>query len=112
MSRLGRQATCSTRNSQGVTVIEECEWPTINLHGHEAVINLAPGLCGASRHDAFALRDVRQQLANLAGGEERGCVQIILRSSRRVPIAKLRYEVTPTGKSFFRANGPGQSTSS
>jgi len=70
---------------QGVTVIEECELPAIYLHGHEAAINLAPGLRGASRHDAFAERDIRQYLADLEGGERRGCVQIILRSSHRLP---------------------------
>ena len=60
---------------QGVTVIEEDEYPAISAHGHDAMIDLAPRLDGASRHDAFAERDVPQYLADLSGGEGRGCVQ-------------------------------------
>jgi len=53
------------------------------------MIDLAPGLDGTSHHYAFAGSDVRQYLADLSGGEGRGCVQIILRSSHRLPRAKL-----------------------
>ncbi len=64
----------------------------------------APGLFGASCHDAFAEHDVRQYLANLACGERGGCVQFILLSSHRLLVAKLRYEVASTGWSILRAN--------
>ena len=61
---------------QGVTVIEEGEYPAVSAHGHEPVIDFAPGLDGASHHDALAECDVRQYLVDLEGGERRGCVQI------------------------------------
>jgi len=66
---------------QGVTVIEEGESPAISAHGHEAMIDLVPGLHGALRHNASADRYVLQHLVDLAGEERGGCVQIILRSS-------------------------------
>ncbi|CAJ0557410.1 unnamed protein product, partial [Mesorhabditis spiculigera] len=37
MSRLERQETCSTRNSEGATVIKKRELPAINFHGLEAM---------------------------------------------------------------------------
>ncbi|MNF60876.1 hypothetical protein D3C84_425000 [compost metagenome] len=86
---------------QGVTVIEECELPAINLHGHEPVINLAPGLRGASRHDAFTECDVRQHLADLAGGERRGCVQNV-----HLQMYLYRFRLSFAGKSYFSSTLP------
>lgn len=54
----------------------------------------------------FAKRDIRQRLADLAGGKRGGCVQIIMHSNHSLPIAKLRCE-TSMGRSLLRANRAG-----
>ena len=65
------------------------------------MIDLAPRLDGASRHDAYAERDFRQHLADLAGGERRGCVQIILRRVIACPAKRwcaVNGEIAPSGQ--------------